>query len=175
MKIYIANALFSESDRDYNLKLYDKLKENVKDCDIYLPQLNMEINDKTKSANSIQIYEGDTQRLKEADILIAIIDTPDLGVATEIGLVAGWNELSDFMTSFVQKKNIIGLYTDTRDASLTMSDEKNKFILESGLAENQYDYKNLYTVGAIKKYGKLCHSIDEVVETIKEGLLNEEK
>ena len=162
MKIYLANGLFSESDRNYNDYLVDKIEELG--YEIYAPQRNLAINDKKKSAPSIPIYDGDTDRLKECDILIAILDGQDLGVASEIGWVAGYNE-GVLLES--QRKIILGLYTDNRDLSKTYSESKVKDGINEGIGESQFPYVNLYTVGAIKKFGKLFGSSEELLDVLK--------
>lgn len=163
--IYLANGLFSTGDRMFNDVIFEKLTaQSGWTC--YAPQKNLAINDKTKSASSLQIYDGDTEELKKADIIIAILDGQDLGVATEVGWAAGWNDRSTTKS----KKTIIGIYTDNRDASKTYSCEKNKDMLEKGLGECQYPYINLYTVGAIKKYGTVVDNIDAAIAYIKDQL-----
>ena len=172
-KIYFANGLFSAADIMFNNYCWDRLIEaGIDPADIYMPQKNAAINDKSASATSLPIYEGDTERLKEADILIAVLDgvSIDAGVASEIGWVAGWNEMLDtadiWPMGVWDKKVIIGVYTDSRDFSKTMNDNKNNESLKAGLAESQYDYKNLYTVGCCKKYGTVVGSVDELIDTI---------
>lgn len=159
--IYLANGLFSTGDRMYNDFIYDKLVAQA-GWTCYAPQKNLEINDKTKSASSLPIYDGDTAELKKADVIIAVLDGQDLGVATEVGWVAGYNE-----TTRNKKKTIIGIYTDNRDASKTYSCEKNADMVNCGLAECQYPYINLYTIGAIKKYGTVVDNIDSAIAYIK--------
>lgn len=157
-KIYLANGLFVAGDRLFNDFIYDALVKNG--FEVYAPQKNLAINDKKKSASSKPIYEGDTAKLKWADILLAVIDNQDLGVATEIGWVAGYNDVSK------KKKMIVGIYTDCRDASKTMSKEKN-IDMAKDVAESQYSYINLYTVGAIKKYGAVFDNIQSAINYIK--------
>ena len=158
IKIYLANGLFGIADRMYNDVIYDALvKEGY---EVYAPQKNLAINDKKASAGSIPIYDGDTDRLKWCDVLVAVLDGQDLGVATEIGYLAAYNEYHK------DKKVLIGIYTDCRDASKTMSDAKNKD-MKKGLAESQYSYINLYTIGAIKKYGVVVDSLDKVIKYLK--------
>lgn len=158
--IYLANGLFCVGDRMLNDAIYEKLVAQA-GWTCYAPQKNLAINDKTKSASSLPIYEGDTEELKKADIIVAVLDGQDLGVATEVGWVAGWNE------SHSKKKILIGLFTDNRDASKTSSYDKNKDMVDKGLAESQYCYINLYTIGAIKKYGTIVDSVDGIVAYIK--------
>lgn len=158
IKIYLANGLFGVADRMYNDVIYDALvKEGY---EVYAPQKNLAINDKKASAGSIPIYNGDTAKLKWCDVLVAVLDGQDLGVATEIGYLAAYNEYHK------DKKVLIGIYTDCRDASKTMSDAKNKD-MKKGLAESQYSYINLYTIGAIKKYGVVVDSLDKVIKYLK--------
>lgn len=177
-KIYLANGLFSEADLEYNKILYTEMTKLG--YAVYAPQFNMSINDKTKAANSIDIYNGDTNELKKADILVAVIDGPvvDPGVASEIGWVAGYNEsegILDYVSglygdeSHSRKKLILGLYTDSRDGHKTYLEVKNN-LLKEGVAESQYPYVNLYTVGAIKKYGKVFGSKEELFEYLRENI-----
>lgn len=176
-KVYLANDLFSEATLAYNEMLYDKLVNLG--FEVYAPQKNTSINDKTKAANSIAIYNGDTEKLKWCDILLAVIDGPviDPGVAAEIGWVAGYNELESYEDVMAEmygenqpeKKIILALYTDTRDGYKTFLQAKNK-MLASGPAESQYPYANLYVVGAIKKYGKVFGSSDELFKWLEENI-----
>lgn len=159
--IYLANGLFSEGDRMFNDYIYEKLIAQP-GWSCYAPQKNLAINDKTKSASSLPIYDGDTAELRNADIIIAVLDGQDLGVATEIGWVAGYNE-----NTKGKKKTIVGIYTDNRDASKTFSCEKNTDMVNCGLGECQYPYINLYTIGAVKKYGTVVDNIDSAIAYIK--------
>jgi len=161
IKIYLANGLFCQADRLYNEIIYKKLSDLG--VAVYAPQFNLAINDKTKSASSLPIYEGDTDKLKWCNILLAVLDGQDLGVATEVGWIAGWNEKA----SKDEQKLIIGIYTDNREASKTHSPAKNKDMVEKGIAESQYPYINLYTIGACKKYGVIFDNIDSAIEFIK--------
>lgn len=158
IKIYLANGLFGVADRMFNDVIYDELVKAG--FEVYAPQKNLAINDKKKSAGSIPIYEGDTDRLKWCDVAICVLDGQDLGVATEVGWLAGYNEYHD------DKKLIIGIYTDCRDASKTMSEEKNND-MQNNIAESQYSYINLYTIGAIKKYGIVVDNIKSAIEYIQ--------
>lgn len=171
-KIYLANDLFSEATLTYNEMLYNKLIEMG--FEVYAPQKNTAINDKSKSASSVEIYNGDTEKLEWSDILLAVIDGPviDPGVASEIGWIAGFNESNSYLNTVATmygdeepkpKKIILGLYTDTRDGFKTATPAKTNMML-TGSGESQYCYANLYTVGAIKKHGKLFGSSKDLFE-----------
>lgn len=173
MKIYLANGLFSEADYNYNEILYKEMAELG--FEVYAPQKNMEINNKSKCANSIQIYNGDTTKLEWCDIIVAVVDgaVVDPGVASEIGWVAGWNNYDNSHSSGYHKKLILGLCTDSRDGHKTSIQAKNE-MLASDYCENQYNYINLYTIGAIKKYGfvfgnrkELIKYLSSLIENIK--------
>ena len=158
LKIYLANGLFSLADRNFNDLIYERLI--AEGYLVYAPQKNLSINDKRKSANSKPIYQGDTAKLNWCDVALCVLDGQDLGVATEIGYLAGINEY------IKKKKIIIGLWTDCRDASKTSSKEKN-IDMSNSLAESQYPYINLYTIGAIKKYGIVLDNLDDCIKYLK--------
>ena len=67
--------MFCEADRMYNAFLAEKIREHLgEDIDLYVPQENKSINDKTKCADSHDIFWGDYNRLQKCDIFIARID-----------------------------------------------------------------------------------------------------
>ena len=97
MKFYLASQIFSEGWRDYNDRVVNAIKAAYPDIDIYVPQHNKTINDKTKCATAEQITYGDfTQNLDHDDVVIAIVDgdTPGIGTTLEIG----------YLAAFVKKK-----------------------------------------------------------------------
>ena len=74
-KIYFAAPLFTEMETRYNQYVVDLIRDKYGDqVDIYLPQENEAINDKTQFADSLAIAQGDNAELEEADILIAVLD-----------------------------------------------------------------------------------------------------
>lgn len=154
-KIYFASPLFTEMEQTYNTHVVKKLRKAfTEDIDIYLPQENAAINDKSNYANSIQIAEGDNSYLEEADILIAILDGVkiDAGVASEIGYFYSMN------------KPIIGVYSDIRQGA---GANNAKIEALDKIAESPFSYINLYTVGLVKKRGKIVRSSDELIDEIK--------
>lgn len=166
-RVYIAAPLFSEADRDFNEKVTRRIEEEL-GFECYLPQRNKAINNKENCANSIDIYNNDTFKLQCAETLVCFLDgnTIDPGVACEIGYVNGLNENDDYAVK------IIGLLTDSRDGTHTINEstlkEKMKFLAED-VGESQFSYLNLYVVGAIKKYGTIVSSVDELIEELKKG------
>jgi hypothetical protein len=162
LKVYLGNGLFSEADQIYNELLASEIEKMIDidgkpAFDLYVPQRNKDINDKTKVASSIPIYDGDMQRLRDTDILIAVLDGPviDPGLAAEIG----W-----FCADIEEKhpeRLIVGLLTDSRDGTHTPSgpalDEKAE-LLNTGIGESQFSYQNLFIIGGIKKHGVILSS-----------------
>ncbi len=67
MKGYLANGLFSIGDRYVNEQLAKAIREAVPEIDLYVPQENAAINDKTAYANSEIIAEADLSKLEESD------------------------------------------------------------------------------------------------------------
>ena len=157
MKIYFANALFSQADINYNAQLAAQIRNLSPQIDLYLPQENNDINDKQAYADSKMIAQADTEKLLASDLVIAILDgnTIDNGVASEIGV------------AYAQKIPIIGLYTDTRQQG---AGNQQKLAALSQVAENQFHYVNLYTTGLIKLNGTIVNNEADLLTAIKQKL-----
>lgn len=161
-RIYFANALFTEAERDFNNKvvteLRNKLSNHKNPAIIYLPQENPEINDKSGYADSKAIFNGDNEHLDVSDLMIAVMDgtVPDVGVAAEVGRAAAMGI------------PIIGLFTDVRQGS-----HGNKMKIEAidnDIAESQFPYVNLYFVGAIKDNGLIVTSTEDLIKEVEKFL-----
>ncbi|NLC54533.1 MAG: nucleoside 2-deoxyribosyltransferase [Erysipelothrix sp.] len=155
VKVYFASPLFSAMEQEYNANVVKKLRAANPNLDIYLPQENMAINDKSLYADSLMIARGDNERLDDSDLLIAVLDgvAIDVGVATEIGY------------AYARGVKTIGLYTDVRQGLGATSDKIDA--LTSQVAENQFHYINLYTIGCIKDNGKIVVSLDELIKEVE--------
>lgn len=154
MKAYLANGLFSKSDIMFNSYIATVIRDEYKSLDLFLPQ-ESEINDKNGYADSIMIADMDTKHLLESDVLIAVIDGVeiDAGVATEIGI---------FSTT---GRPIIAIYTDIRQ--MGTQNELKINALKSDSVENQFAYRNLFTIGVIKKNGVIVNDILGLREELK--------
>lgn len=157
MKIYFANALFSQAEINYNAQLAAKVRELDSSIDLYLPQENGAINNKQAYADSKMIAQADTEKLLESDLMVAVLDgiSIDNGVASEIGV------------AYASEIPIIGLYTDTRQQG---SDNQQKLQALSQIAENQFHYVNLYTTGLIKLNGTIVNCEDDLLEAVAKYL-----
>ena len=153
MKIYFANSLFNDSDLMYNEKVVGEIRESFDgDIDVYNPMENDAINDKTQYADSLTIVKADYEELEDSDVLVAVIDSDDSGVALEIGMF------------YMMNKPIIGIYTDTR--RVAYGNEQKKEAIDI-LGENQIAYTNLMVIGAIKERGELVDNHEEAIRLLK--------
>lgn len=157
MKIYFANALFSQAEINYNAKLAAKIRQLDPQIDLYLPQENAEINDKQAYADSKMIAQADTQKLLQSDLMVAVLDglSIDNGVASEIGV------------AYAKEIPIVGLYTDTRQQG---SSNQKKLQALSEIAENQFHYLNLYTTGLVKLNGIIVNNEAGLLAAISDYL-----
>ena len=166
MKIYLAGPIFTERDRNFLDYMYDKIKPIFPDAEIYVPHRNKSINDKTKCATSYDIYWGDYNRLKNTDLLIAIVsaDLPGIGTTCEIGI------FTQMIDAYPHKK-LIALYDDCREGYITCQDPNVASAkiasMQKEPGENQMSYINLFLTGAIKTHGKLVCSSEELFNTLK--------
>lgn len=166
MKAYLANALFSESDQMFNDYLAKRIRHELPFLDLYVPQENPALNDKSGYADSVTIFDGDNEHLDTSDILVAVIDGSEIdsGVAAEIGRFIAEVEFEKGTQGFTKRK-IYALYSDVRQQG---RDNKQKIdaLIEDGI-ENQFFYRNLYVVGGIKKHGKIFDSVENLVNEMR--------
>lgn len=153
MKIYFAAPMFAKSDLLYNAELVKKLRRNHPQLEIYLPQENAAINDKTAYADSKMIALADTEKVVESQLMIALLDglSIDAGVASEIGV------------AYANRIPVLGLYTDSRQQGATNA---KKIDALQQVAENQFHYTNLYTVGLIKLNGAVFASEEDLFQGV---------
>ena len=153
MKIYFANALFSQADINYNAQLAAQIRHLSPQIELYLPQENNDINDKQAYADSKMIAQADTEKLLNSDLMIAVLDglSIDNGVASEIGV------------AYAKEIPIIGLYTDTRQQGAT---NQKKLQALTQIAENQFHYVNLYTTGLIKLNGTIVNNEKDLLAAV---------
>lgn len=159
MKAYLANGLFSIGDRLLNELLAKELRSAIPALDLYVPQENDAINDKESFANSLAIADADKEKLRESDVLIAVLDgiEIDSGVAAEIGIFSTYN------------RPIVALFSDVRQLGRD-NEQKINALIEDG-TENQFIYRNLFVIGIIKQNGVIVSSIEEVIENVKKYIL----
>lgn len=155
MKAYLANGLFSIGDRYVNELIAKELRAAIPGIELYVPQENDAINDKSAYADSLTIARADLEGLKASDVLIAVIDGVEIdsGVAAEIGAFAMLN------------RPIVALFSDVRQLGRTNTKKIDALIVDG--TENQFIYRNLFVVGLIKENGVIVSSVDELVAEVK--------
>ena len=132
-KIYLGCDLFTEGQRWQAKEIQNMLEERL-EVDIYNPAENLEINDKSAGfASGSQILMADYERLKDSDILIALMDTSDLGLAAEMGI------------AFERNIPVFQLHTDIR---LGGADKQDKIdAMKEDIFQNDFLYINKLLTG----------------------------
>jgi len=128
MRIFIAGPLFSQAEREFNLKVDEHLRKHG--FETFLPQRDVgkldELIAKRGKRAYRTIYEQDLRGLERADVVAAILDGPDVdsGTAFEIGYACA------------KGKPVIGLKTDMR--VFAKDEELNNMIMQGirALARN---------------------------------------
>lgn len=170
IRIYLASQIFAECWRDYNEKLAARIEAAYPQVELYVPQRNKSINDKTKCATAEDIAVGDfTNNLDHDDIVVAVVDgdTPGIGTTVEIGYFSRMCQ-DEIERNGCTKKKIISLYTDSRECSHTQNEAKKNALNE--FAECQFSYINLLLVGALKRYGVMCYTMDDVIAELGKAI-----
>lgn len=168
IRIYLAASIFSESDRLYNEILATKIENRCPNVNLYVPQRNKDINDKTKCATAEDITKGDfDNNLDLADLVVARVDgdVPPIGTTLEIGYFCRRCQEEIERTGHTNKR-IFSLYTDSREPSKTVNEAKTNMLHQ--FAESQFSYINLLLVGALKRYGEMFDAMDNLVDELAE-------
>ena len=111
-RVYFAAPLFSQMEKDYNLKLTKVLEDHG--YEVFLPQrdglLAAELKGKTEEEKTQMIFEKDVNEVMKSDILFIFLDgrVPDEGASVELGLAYG------------NGKRCYGIKTDVRSVEIDM-------------------------------------------------------
>lgn len=136
MKIYLGGPMFTYADVANNLRLTRKLREEG--FDVYCPNENDSINDKTRTdITAERIYMADVRELEEANVFLCQV-AEDSGTMWEAGYM-------DCLSKYVNPDKYwgaIGLATDIR--LKTLPDPS-----KSGV-DNQSMYLNQFIIGGLK-------------------------
>jgi nucleoside 2-deoxyribosyltransferase len=146
MQIYLAGPLFSEAERDWLDRFAQRLRSEGFDC--FVPHEHF---DALAELTPAEVFRVDAGGVRSANVLVAWLDGPvvDDGTACEIGmfaeLVAGGDP---------RYRGIIAIVTDLR--------------LQRRRGNAVGDGMNLFVIGAIELVGRVCWSVDEAVEALRE-------
>lgn len=144
MRIYLAGPLFSEAERAFLSALAARLRAAGFECFVPHEQESGLAQPSPASIFALDYEQG----LKPAHALVAWLDGPqvDDGTACEIGLFHG------LLRSDPWRKGMLGLVTDLR------LQRRRPAFGSSAL--------NPFVAGAIESAGRLCWSVDEVLEQL---------
>ena len=110
--VYFAGPMFSQAEKDYNLKLTKILEENG--YTVFLPQRDgLEaalLEGKTEKEKAQIIFEKDVTEIMKADIVFMVVDgrVPDEGACVELGI------------AYASNKRCYGVKTDTRSLEIDL-------------------------------------------------------
>ena len=111
-KVYFAAPLFSQGEKDFNLKLTTVLEDYG--YQVFLPQrdgfLAAELEGKTEEELTQIIFEKDLSEVLNADIIFMVLDgrVPDEGACVELGI------------AYANNKRCYGVKTDARSVEINL-------------------------------------------------------
>ncbi len=111
-KVYFAAPLFSQSEKDYNIRLTEILEDHG--YEVFLPQrdgyLAAELEGKTEQELTELIFQKDLSEVLKADIIFMVLDgrIPDEGACVELGI------------GYANGKRCYGVKTDARSVEINM-------------------------------------------------------
>ena len=142
MKVYLAGGLFNEAEVAQRLKEGKILRDRIKGIDLFNPIEQPFNENKEKLPTPLDIFNGDTNAILNADVFLADITNDDPGVMVELGIALS------------NGKKIIAINSDIR--------------LKSAIKYEIPTYAiNHYVLGAILKYGVLVYSFEEAVKELE--------
>ena len=142
MKVYLAGGLFNEAEVAQRLKEGKILRDRIKDIDLFNPIEQPFNENKEKLPTPLDIFNGDTNAILNADVFLADITNDDPGVMVELGIALS------------NGKKIIAINSDIRLKSASKYEIPTYAI-------------NHYVLGAILKYGILVYSFEEAVKELE--------
>jgi nucleoside 2-deoxyribosyltransferase len=142
VRVYLSGPLFTPYERSFIDECAARLRNDG--IEVFVPHENALAAGDTTAAT---IFRKDWDGLSAADAVVAVLDGPmvDDGTACEIGIFYA------LMQGDPSKKGIVGLLTDLRS---TLGHEGHGV--------------NLFVLGCVEAAGKVCRSMDEVVELLSE-------
>ena len=141
LRVYWANAMFSEADRAFNARCVARLRSLG--YEVFLPQDST--TNQRASPEPGDIFFDDTAAILRSDVVVACLDQEgiDSGVACEVGVAFAWGV------------PVVGLLTDFRQYRVGAS----------------RIYKNPYVLGAIEANGMIVSSVDALEAAIEKAVL----
>ena len=152
MRIYMAGAMFTEADKQYNLALAATLRSHG--FEVYCPNESEPINDKTrKDVTGKMIYEFDIGELEASNVVLFQV-SEDSGSNWEAGYMDALSKRVDPARWY----GVMGVATDIRLQSVPNP-------AQSGV-DNQAGYLNQLVVGGLQKSLGIYRSADEAIDRL---------
>jgi hypothetical protein len=149
MRIYMAGAMFTEADKQYNLGLAERLRSHG--FAVYCPNESEPINDKTRTnVTGKMIYDYDIAELEASNVVLLQV-SEDSGSNWEAGYMDALAKYADPNRWY----GVIGMATDIRLQSIPNPGQAG--------VDNQAGYINQLVVGGLQKSLGIYGTIDEAI------------
>lgn len=149
MRIYMAGAMFTEADKEYNLRLAARLRSEG--FEVYCPNESEPINDKTRTdVTGAMIYNYDIGELEASQVVLFQV-SEDSGSNWEAGYM-------DALSRYVDPHRwygVLGMATDIRLQSVPNP-------AQSGV-DNQAGYLNQLVVGGLHQSLGIVRTADDAI------------
>jgi hypothetical protein len=154
MRIYMAGAMFSEADKQYNLRLAENLRSLG--FEVYCPNESEPINDKRRTdVTGKMIYDFDIAELEASNVVLLQV-SEDSGSNWEAGYM-------DALAKYVDANRwygVIGMATDIRLQSIPDP-------AQAGV-DNQAGYLNQRVVGGLQKSLGIYRTAGDAIARLEE-------
>jgi hypothetical protein len=154
MRIYMAGAMFSEADKQYNLRLAENLRSLG--FEVYCPNESEPINDKRRTnVTGKMIYDIDIAELETSNVVLLQV-SEDSGSNWEAGYM-------DALAKYVDANRwygVIGMATDIRLQSIPDP-------AQAGV-DNQAGYLNQLVVGGLQKSLGIYRTAGDAIARLEE-------
>ena len=153
MKVYLGGPMFERADIDYNLMLAEKLRQ--KGIEVYCPNENMQINDKSRTdITPEKIYRADIDEMLTCNVFLCRI-SDDPGVMWEGGYMDCLSQINS-----ERYYGCVGLTTDIR--------WQTKPTPQASGVDNQSYYFNGFVIGGLKLSLGVYYDIDTLIDALVE-------
>ncbi len=145
MHLYIAGPLFTPYHRAFHRESVRLLRAAGHSC--FVPQEEEHNLHQLENA-ATEVFQADLRGLRQANAVVALLDDPDVssGTACELGIFL------ELARQDPMKIGILGILTDDRPGRRT--------------ASNVGESLNFFTLGCVLKIGKVCRTIEEVLDNL---------
>jgi hypothetical protein len=153
MRIYMAGAMFTAADKEYNLRLAERLRTHA--FEVYCPNESEPINDKRRTdVTGRMIYDYDIGELEASNVVLFQV-SEDSGSNWEAGYM-------DALSKYVDPDRwygVMGMATDIRLQSIPNP-------AQAGV-DNQAGYLNQLVVGGLQKSLGIFRTAEEAIAQLE--------